>query len=200
MQPSGAGRSVLYRPLTNDQEIRLLRVRPNIDDGAPLDCTMRTISLDEEFVYETISYAWGDPATRTAISVDGVKMSITTSLANALICFRARDHEPPRTWLWADAICINQSDAAERSQQVAIMHRIYSQAANVRIWLGQGLSHYGREDRLAARAMRLLVSWQAKLEDTGVSNTPASDSDLEALAHLINGPYWRRTWSVFLVP
>jgi hypothetical protein len=37
---------------------------------------------------------------------------------------------------WIDALCINQSNTAERNQQVAIMGRIYRQSERVLIWLG----------------------------------------------------------------
>ena len=76
------------------------------------------------------------------------------------------------------------------------MHHIYSQAANVRIWLGQSLQQDGEEDHLATRAMQILVPWQANLEYSSASDAPTSDEDLEALGHLICGPYWQRTWSV----
>ncbi|KAK8118392.1 uncharacterized protein PG998_003018 [Apiospora kogelbergensis] len=38
--------------------------------------------------------------------------------------------------VWADALCINQEDAKERTQQVKLMGRIYRQARTVKIWLG----------------------------------------------------------------
>lgn len=45
---------------------------------------------------------------------------------------RSREHRP----LWADAICINQHDLAERSTQVALMGDIYQTANSVTVWLG----------------------------------------------------------------
>jgi hypothetical protein len=38
--------------------------------------------------------------------------------------------------LWVDAVCINQSDLPEKSQQVAVMGQIYRKCAQVQIWLG----------------------------------------------------------------
>jgi hypothetical protein len=38
--------------------------------------------------------------------------------------------------IWADALCINQHDKVERSQQVAIMRHIYANASKVHVWLG----------------------------------------------------------------
>jgi hypothetical protein len=38
---------------------------------------------------------------------------------------------------WTDAICIDQEYPSEKKAQVARMHEVYSQAANVCIWLGE---------------------------------------------------------------
>jgi hypothetical protein len=40
--------------------------------------------------------------------------------------------------LWVDAICIDQTDASEKSYQVGLMARIYMQAHQVIVWLGDG--------------------------------------------------------------
>ncbi|KAF6809796.1 heterokaryon incompatibility protein [Colletotrichum sojae] len=38
--------------------------------------------------------------------------------------------------IWIDSLCINQSDTAEREQQVKLMDRIFSRAETVKVWLG----------------------------------------------------------------
>jgi hypothetical protein len=38
-------------------------------------------------------------------------------------------------WMYIDAICINQTDIAEREQQVALMHDIYRRAEEVILWI-----------------------------------------------------------------
>ena len=43
----------------------------------------------------------------------------------------------PPTYLWIDAICINQNDQEERGHQVRLMDRIYSEAQCVSVWLGK---------------------------------------------------------------
>ena len=40
-------------------------------------------------------------------------------------------------YFWIDAICINQEDVHERSQQVTLMSKIYTQATHTMIWLGE---------------------------------------------------------------
>jgi hypothetical protein len=52
------------------------------------------------------------------------------------------------SWIWIDAICIDQNDLEERSAQVQIMWVIYSQAKTVRVWLGE-------EDETAAETKML---------------------------------------------
>lgn len=39
--------------------------------------------------------------------------------------------------LWIDAICINQSDADEKSQQVRMMTEIYARASLTFVWVGE---------------------------------------------------------------
>jgi hypothetical protein len=81
-----------------------------------------------------LSYVWGDPARTHQITIDGKKHGITENLYGAL-----RDLQRDAIGdmkVWADAICINQDDLAERSDQVFLMREVYHFAAEVRIWLG----------------------------------------------------------------
>jgi hypothetical protein len=45
--------------------------------------------------------------------------------------------------IWIDAICINQQDISERTQQVQFMRCIYENAEQVLIWLGEGVASSG---------------------------------------------------------
>jgi hypothetical protein len=90
---------------------------------------------------EAVSYTWGSPAnpeTAQVIGSNGVfngTVQIGQNLGSALHHFRYPSQV--RT-LWIDAICINQSDLAERSAQVTRMRHIYSLAERVMVWLGPG--------------------------------------------------------------
>jgi hypothetical protein len=46
-----------------------------------------------------------------------------------------RDQEP-YTQYWIDAICINQQDVEEKSQQILLMPKVYTSASRVLAWLG----------------------------------------------------------------
>ena len=75
-------------------------------------------------------------------------MSIGRNLFEALVeigrlqkdpsSFQSRDPIPQYpTYLWTDAICINQLDDAEKANQVALMGEIYARAGCVFVWVGQ---------------------------------------------------------------
>ncbi|PSR80162.1 heterokaryon incompatibility protein-domain-containing protein, partial [Coniella lustricola] len=114
--------------------IRVLNVQPGEWDEK-LSCNLVVVDLDEDPQYEAISYVWGNPqaSKRSVIQVNGMPMSITQSLYTALKRYRLA--EQTRT-MWADAICINQEDLQERSLQVLLMGRVYSQCTTCQIWLG----------------------------------------------------------------
>ena len=63
------------------------------------------------------------------------KFHIRPNLLAALYQFRERDRD---IVLWVDALCINQEDEIEKTQQVQKMARIYSRAHRVLVWLGAG--------------------------------------------------------------
>ncbi|KAH8780642.1 heterokaryon incompatibility protein-domain-containing protein [Hyaloscypha sp. PMI_1271] len=59
----------------------------------------------------------------------------------------------PPTELWIDAICIDQKDMDEKSIQVSMMGRIYSQTQKVIIWLGP-------EDNFTRPALQIIFKMQ----------------------------------------
>lgn len=118
-------------------EIRVLDLSPSNDDGTKLQrdgivCQLRTISLLDNPEYEALSYVWGSKSDTRDIVVNGISLSVTKNLFEALE--NLRDAVWTRT-LWIDALCINQEDDAEKNIQVAMMGRIYSQASTVLVWL-----------------------------------------------------------------
>lgn len=79
-----------WQPLNKGrEEIRLLDLDAGADDSS-LSGKLRHVFLSERAKprYETISYAWGDPALVEKIVVDGKSISIPASAAAALRCMR----------------------------------------------------------------------------------------------------------------
>jgi hypothetical protein len=85
------------------REIRVLALHHDHDMAAPVECSLRTVSLDDTPDYQALSYCWGDPAVTESIRLEGESIQVTISLAAAL---RAIRYETEEAVLWADAICI----------------------------------------------------------------------------------------------
>ena len=122
-------------------EIRLLTLTPDLDSPptsnsqTPISCSLIHASLDQKLPpYFALSYTWGNPENTALISVDGVLISITQNLHDALA--RLQHHRFFDRPIWIDALCINQADVSEKNVQVPLMSRIYSMAECVIIWLG----------------------------------------------------------------
>ncbi|KAL7919896.1 heterokaryon incompatibility domain-containing protein [Trichoderma austrokoningii] len=124
-----------YKPLTRPLEIRVLILHPG-EKGSPIKCSLQHGSLrSKELGFEALSYVWGIPTPANDIVCDNRKRKVGRNLYNALERLRLPDTDRV---LWIDALCINQGDNKEKTQQVRIMGEIYTRARRVLIWLGNG--------------------------------------------------------------
>jgi Heterokaryon incompatibility protein (HET) len=125
-----------HKPLSSSpKQIRLIRLQASPMLRDVVKCEIETFNIDKAPAYEAISYAWGDASDLTHVKV-GVRhrLLITKSLEAALRYIRHPDKE---RLLWADAVCIDQNNTAEKNEVVARMHNIYHDAQQVIVWLGQ---------------------------------------------------------------
>ncbi|KAI5467080.1 heterokaryon incompatibility protein-domain-containing protein, partial [Mariannaea sp. PMI_226] len=113
-----------------DNRFRLLKLRPG---GWNDKVEVELFEADRSFHYIALSYTWGSPVAKKDIVVNGTVKRITVNLDLALRTLRSLDE--PIT-LWADALCINQDDIDDKSQQVNLMHQIFSWATEVRAYIG----------------------------------------------------------------
>ena len=172
-------------------EIRLLQIHPAQFDS-PLRCTLESFSLDraaqgtveiEVPSFEALSYTWGSSNNQYTIRLNDLPdFPVTDNLFAGLR--RLRKCSESRR-LWVDALCINQSNIAERNTQVARMASIYSQAGRVVVWLGDTSEpEEGPHIKLLEhREQQPLVSGhQWKLRT------------LRAVVEVGRAPWWSRTW------
>ena len=171
-----------YRSIANN-EIRLLKVLPRAGaEDKTLRFSLRHFARQRAPQYEAISYTWGKETTTELIWVDDEKFFIRSNLWECLYFLTIRNDRP---YLWVDAICINQSDMAEKSRQVSRMGETFSSAKRVCAWLGaateasEALDVTGTSYWYRFGYMRNLVPLQKAY-----------------LADLINRPYWKRAWVV----
>ncbi|KAK0611349.1 heterokaryon incompatibility protein-domain-containing protein [Immersiella caudata] len=137
----------------SDQHIRLLQaLKPDKSDpGGLLRFTMaQRLPISEckagegaKYPFIALSYCAGSPYDFVPIWVDGKQFNVFRGLYLALHSplhhlgrkRTTRSSNPP-LWIWADQICINQSDDAEKTQQVLTMRDIYESCAWAYSWLG----------------------------------------------------------------
>lgn len=130
--------------LERDGQIRVLDLQPGTTESE-IRILLRVERLTN--AYEALSYTWGASTENRVVRVNNdFVVSVTDNLFRALRCLRLPD--TIRT-LWIDALCINQSDDDEKSQQVQMMSRIYREASQVNVWLGEC------DSRDTSRASRL---------------------------------------------
>lgn len=116
--------------------------------------------------YKALSYAWGDSTMTKGVIINNRKSRITASLHSALFNLHVGvlAGKEESTYIWADAICINQKDNDEKTHQVQQMKRIYENATEVIVWLGAGnwWRYMGLEElERVGKACQLEYAWGA---------------------------------------
>lgn len=183
----------MYRPLNpSRREVRVIQLDKGGFDDA-IHCSFQVVSLDENPIYEALSYVWGSSELRSSIMLQGVATEVTVNLKLALQHLRRSDQ--PRI-LWADAICINQTDTAERNHQVAQMGDIYSSATAVVAWLGEEFA----DSHLALAAVEAMAAdqrlhWDQALEPSLETKFLSRDY-VQSICTLLDRPWWHRLWTV----
>ncbi|KAN0095984.1 Heterokaryon incompatibility protein (HET) domain containing protein [Hyaloscypha variabilis] len=127
-----------YQPLIEPDGIRLVLLHPAKDVSAELECLIEHVTLsdyNQDLInhYTALSYVWGDEKEKREIVVNGCGFFITANLYLAF-CY-IRDAKAV-VKIWADAICINQTDTTERNHQVQHKGEVYSIARYTIIYLG----------------------------------------------------------------
>ncbi|KAF2433898.1 hypothetical protein EJ08DRAFT_582828, partial [Tothia fuscella] len=94
--------------------------------------------------------------------------------------------------LWIDQICINQSDPNERSHQVQMVSRIYSQASQVLVWLGPKSD----DSDFAIDALRGLRESYFSRTKSALKRLDHEEDQglLNSVLALMSRPYWSRLW------
>ncbi|KAK7530916.1 heterokaryon incompatibility protein-domain-containing protein [Phyllosticta citribraziliensis] len=131
-----------YRPLqAQTQEIRIIQVLPlaeESNDSSQVHCKLKHVHLTDEPEYCALSYVWGDPQAKSTITLDDRQVGVTVNLETVLrqLAGNLRDKRDNHLDLWVDALCIDQANAHEKTQQVSLMNQIYNKATQTIFWLG----------------------------------------------------------------
>lgn len=155
-------RRYTYSGSLDDQSIRLIQLSTTqtqaTTDGRTdhevtqhhgmLCLDLACFDIGSEPPYRALSYTWGPPeenesdnyeAKETFVLINGELHDVTTNLLDAIL--HLRESCPDNSYVWIDALCINQEDLEERRVHVAIMDSIFQNADEVIVWLGLANPH-----------------------------------------------------------
>jgi hypothetical protein len=120
-----------YRELSSCQ-IRILHLAPGSTTDE-LSGGLEIVDVGDASEYIALSYAWGTRMLEKRLFLPA-PISITTTLWSALHRLRS----PSNTLrIWADAICINQTNDQEKASQVMAMRMVFQNAKMVVADLGE---------------------------------------------------------------
>ena len=107
---------------------------PDEHGKLPISIIQRPLHTAEYYV---LSYTWGGEKPSISITCNGKQLLITSNLHHALRTLSNQGYHD----LWADAICIDQSNKEEEAIQEPLIGTVYSEAHEVLIWLGPAGPH-----------------------------------------------------------
>src|ERR1700753_3008292 len=116
-----------HEPLDpSKEEIRIIRFvtrEKHFREGfsPPLEVQLKHISLQSCPRYHALSYVWGSWEKPDLKLFNGKGIYVTRSVYEALLRFNL---DKSVEFLWADALCIHQTDLVEQSIQVRRMRQI----------------------------------------------------------------------------
>ncbi|KAH7138054.1 heterokaryon incompatibility protein-domain-containing protein, partial [Dendryphion nanum] len=188
-----------YAPLPSEFHIRILVLEPAPTSTAPLHGTFELARLTEiEGTYEAISYTWGKPIMSQSLYCDDkTQIRITQSLDDALRRVRFTGH---RRRLWADAVCIDQSNTKDKGVQIPRMKKIFRSAKKVLAWLGPGGN--GEEEAINLLVPADVPGQSAESDDPQLSEDETKfashtvQQDAASVQKLVELPFFSRMWII----
>lgn len=166
--------------------IRVVQILPG-RSWETIKCILKHVPRQRDY-HVCLSYMWGHQNSSESIIVNGKRFTVRQNLFDFLKLARKLRTED---WLWIDALCIDQDNIPERNHQVQQMAAIYQQARHVLVYPGP---------------IARIAHFAARLVDM---SSPQLDGDIASLGyhiawrlcqrncmHLLQMPYWTRTWIV----
>lgn len=190
-----------YLPLSNDC-IRLFRGR--IAANGTLSGELESFDFPNLPPFRALSYTWGLPQFTQKVIVDGKSLHILDSVHAFFKQFFTKTQSH---WWWIDSICINQQDNSEKASQVILMRRIFQEAIQTCVWLGDESD----DSECAFTFLKLVASHKTEsrrgyTEESWIVDFRRLDGpyrkEWQAVNNLLRRPWWTRVWTVqeFVVP
>ncbi|KAK5659884.1 hypothetical protein OQA88_13347 [Cercophora sp. LCS_1] len=180
-----ASSASFYRPLTGSRTIRLLELSPG-DARDDLKGILRHVSLDSNPSFLAISYAWGHGSKPFTLETPDGAVGLTSSLCFGLKRLR---HMAGSVLVWADAICIDQSNDKEKSRQIRLMPDIFRAAVKVPAWIGE-------ETDNSSQAIDYLCKMATPSHPSTTADAPEDSAVWDSISKLFGRPWFHRAWVV----
>lgn len=148
-------------------------------------CSLEVFTLDEHPAYEALFYTWDKQPSALPILVNDKIVTVSQGVDTALRNLRRAD---AARVLWIDALCIDQGNIYERSQQVQLMRFIYNSAARVLVWLGS-------VNESTNRAMQLIRSMNENREP-GPFGVLRHMREMIHVVQIFERPWFSRVWII----
>ena len=186
-----------YQPLpieTKKDHIRVIELLPG-NKSSMIRCSIHEVSLTNHPPYEAISYRWGSSEMKLSILIEGGNFEVSENLWAAL--WFLRDANEKRV-LWADTICIDQTNIAEKNHQAQLMRDIYKIARRTLIWLGAGTAEMRQGFNIIPTLLRAYEEKWTIFDFLSLRDWAMHDltSAFPKLWALLDNPYFSRIWVV----
>jgi hypothetical protein len=174
-------------PLGNSRVIRVLE----LFKGRGLDelrGVLHRVRLGSKTMrFKAMSYVWGHSLKPFILRTREGNIGLTASLYFGLRRIRKKHSS---AFIWADAICIDQSNNREKSHQIRLMPEIYKTAEQVFAWLG-----YEADD--SDNAIRYLRELGMQSAETSTVVSASEESPIwDSINSFFGRAWFHRVWIV----
>ncbi|PSN64192.1 hypothetical protein BS50DRAFT_648118 [Corynespora cassiicola Philippines] len=181
-----------YKTLANE-EIRLFMLFPGSKHDPVRGMIFNAPSSESAGPYRTLSYEWGTGTDQHHIVTENGLLKIRGPLYKTLVHIRKQKNP---IVLWIDAICINQNDEREKTQQIRLLPQIFKYSRCTLAFFGS--------DNQSDKALETLLQIRTKLDSAkewpeGLNKVPKNWEKLSKPP--LDDPIWQeikcffsRTW------
>lgn len=193
--------SYSYDAIRPDQ-LRLVRFSQR---GNRTYAVLETFPVHELPPYHALSYTWASEktglATSWSIQIEQAHLPVLDTLQPFVEALASKSLLSEARW-WIDSICLDQSNLEERAEQVQLMQRIYHQADEVIIWLGEESVDSNLAIDFIELHDEIMRSKTSREEFRTMLLKEKYHAHWTALTNFISRKWWSRIWTIqeFVIP
>jgi hypothetical protein len=178
------GAQYVYPPIDSIRgEIRILNVNPG-KQGCDLGLSFEVLCIHDNPLedFDAVSYRWRSQIKTQPVTIDEQLFVLTSNQSQIIQDLRYTDSNRR---IWIDAICIDQTNVVERSQQVQLMRLIYSKAHRVCVWIDDEIS---RDSCVYDHFLRL------EHESDVIESLEGQHNFWDPICNVLMDEYFTRVW------